>query len=289
MGSIVFRDYDAVELERQFNPRTYTADFEAIAQFGLLMSANYRNRARNTHFDIAYGSSPREVLDLFLPNAPNGAPVEMYIHGGFWRSREKTNFSYIAEPVVEAGGIVAIVEYDLCPNVTLDIIVQQMRNCTIWIHENISDFGGDPNQLHITGHSAGGHLAAMLLATNWTELGLPTDILKSIFPISGVFEVAPVMHTSVQEMVRLTPEISERNSPIYLPAQSAPAVAVAVGTLESEEFRRQSKAYADELSNQGLTVEHLEMPDQNHYSILTESVEPGNQLTATRLKLLGLA
>lgn len=288
MGKPVFRDYDAEELERQFNPRAYTANFEAIVNVGFERSAAYRERAQNPRYDIAYGASDREKLDLFLPDEPRGAPVEMYIHGGFWRSREKEDFSYIAGPVVDSGGIAAIVDYDLCPAVTLDEIVRQMRACVVWLHGNIVEFGGDPGRLHVTGHSAGGHLAAMLLATDWTAYGLPADVLKSVIPISGVFEVAPVMQTSVQDAVQLTPERAERNSPLFLPARSKPSVAITVGTSESEEFRRQSKAYADALNAQGLSVEHFEMPEQNHFSILTESTESGNRLTATRLKLMGL-
>ena len=161
MSEPVFRDYDAEELERQFNPRAYTANFEAIVNVGFERSAAYRERTRNQRYDIAYGPSGREKLDLFLPDDPRGAPVEMYIHGGFWRSREKEDFSYIAGPVVEAGGIAAIVDYDLCPAVTLDEIVRQMRACLVWLHGNVAEHGGDPNRLHVTGHSAGGHLAAV--------------------------------------------------------------------------------------------------------------------------------
>lgn len=289
MGEAIFRDYDAEELERQFNPRAYTPNFEDIVNVGLERSIAYRKTAKNPRYDVPYGPEDTEKLDLFLPDAPNGAPVEMYIHGGFWRSREKGDFSYIGGPIVEAGGIAAIVDYALCPAVTLDEIVRQMRACVVWLYGNIAEHGGDPNRIHVTGHSAGGHLAAMLLATDWTTLGVPADVLKSVVPISGVFEIEPVMSTSVQEAVQLTPEIAERNSPAFLPAKSQPAVAVTVGTSESEEFQRQSNAYAKAIRAQGLAVDYFEMPEQNHFSILTESTESGNRLTETRLHLMGLA
>jgi len=288
MGEAIFRDYDAEELERQFNPRAYTPNFEDIVNIGFERSVAYQDAAKNPRYDIAYGPNDTEKLDLFLPDAPSGAPVEMYIHGGFWRSREKGDFSYIGGPIVAAGGIAAIVDYALCPSVTLDEIVHQMRDCVVWLHGNIADHGGDPNRIHVTGHSAGGHLAAMLLATDWAALGVPADVLKSVVPISGVFEVEPVMHTSVQEAVQLTADMAARNSPLFLSTESRPPVAVTVGTSESEEFRRQSKAYAEALTAQGLSVDHFEMPDQNHFSILTESTEPGNRLTKTRLQLMGL-
>lgn len=289
MGEAIFRNYDAEELERQFNPRAYTPNFEDIVNVGFEKSTAYRDAAKNARYDIPYGPDGTEKLDLFLPDAASGAPVEMYIHGGFWRSREKGDFSYIGGPIVDAGGIAAIVDYALCPAVTLDEIVRQMRACVVWLHGNIAEYGGDPNRIHITGHSAGGHLAAMLLATDWAGLGVPADVLKSVVPISGVFEIEPVMSTSVQDAVQLTPEIATRNSPVFLPAKSQPIVAITVGTSESEEFQRQSKAYAEALKAQGLSVDYFEMPEQNHFSILTESTKPGNQLTQTRLRLMALA
>jgi arylformamidase len=288
MGEAIFRDYDADELERQFNPRAYTPNFEDIVNVGFERSAAYREAAKNPRYDLAYGPSEAEKLDLFLPDDPNGAPVEMYIHGGFWRSREKGDFSYIAGPIVDAGGIAAIVDYALCPDVTLDEIVRQMRACVVWLYKNIANHGGDPERIHVTGHSAGGHLAAMLLATDWTTLGLPARSIKSVVPISGVFEIEPVMQTSVQEAVRLTPDMAKRNSPAFLPAASSPSVAMTVGTSESEEFRRQTKVYADTLKAQGLSVDYFEMSDLNHFSILTETTTPGNRLTETRLRLMGL-
>jgi len=291
MSEAVFLDYDAQELERQFNPREYTPNFEAIVNVGLERSIAYRDAARNPRYDLAFGPSAMETLDLFLPDDPRDAPVEMYIHGGFWRSRTKDDFSYIAGPVVDAGGIAAIVNYALCPDVTLDEIVRQMRACVAWLHGNIRDHGGDASRLHVTGHSAGGHLAAMLLATDWQAFdpALPAAPIQSVTAISGIYEIEPVMETSVQEAVRLDPDMARRNSPLFLPAASRPPVAVTVGTGESEEFRRQSKAYAEALASQGLTVDYFEMPEQNHFSILTESTAPGNRLTESRLQLMGLS
>jgi len=193
--------------------------------------------------------------------------------------------------VVDAGGIAAIVNYALCPAVTLDEIVRQMRACLIWLYRNVGAYGGDPDRLHVTGHSAGGHLAAMLLASDWTAHApaLPADLAKSVLPISGIFEIEPVMRVSVQEAVRLDRATALRNSPILCEAPNRAPVAITVGGAESAEFRRQSHAYADHLRAHGLPVEHFEMPGQNHFTILTESTAPGNRLTETRLRLMGLA
>ena len=199
--------YTAEALENQFNPRVTVPDHEDITARGEARSAGYRERAQNATFDVAYGAHAMEVMDIFRPAAPAGAPVHVYIHGGYWRSRVKENFSYIAEPLVDAGAIVAVVNYALCPEVTIDEIVRQMRACCAFIWNNPDVHGGDRGRIHVAGHSAGGHLSAMLMATDWPvfEPGLPADLVKSGVLISGIFDIAPIMDISVQEQVRLTP------------------------------------------------------------------------------------
>jgi len=239
---------------------------------------------------VDYGSGKLEDLDLFLPPDPQGAPIHTYIHGGFWRSRYKTDFSYIAEPLVDAGAIVAIVNYALCPNVDLDEIVRQMRAATGWLWRNAARFGGDPERIHIGGHSAGAHLGAMVLTTDWQAFSLevPSDVIKSATLISGVYEIEPVLHTSVQEEVRLTREMAIQNSPMFLSPTSKASIAVTVGGAESEEFRRQSEEFTRRWRQYGLNVTHYELPRSDHFSVLTETANDANPLTETRLRLMGL-
>ena len=290
MPDSIYRDFDGAQLEWQYSPRAHTPDHDAAIAEGLAHSTAYRETARNARYDIAYGASASETLDLFLPDDPRGAPVELYIHGGFWRSRDKKDFSHLAAPLVDAGGISAIANYDLCPSVTLDEIVRQMRACIAWLHRNIAGYGGDPARIHVCGHSAGGHLTAMMLATDWPDFdpALPADTVKSAIPVSGVFDLEPILNTSVQDDVRLDTQSARRNSPALLPAAAGPRVAVAVGADESEEFRRQSRDYAESLRRQGLEAECFEMPARNHFNIMTDSARPGDRLGETRLRLMGL-
>ncbi len=289
MDDGIFRGYSAEELEIQFNPRAAVPDHEEIVAAGVARSAEYRTAAANAAYDVAYGSHAMETMDIFRPADPAGAPVHVYIHGGFWRSRVKEDFSYVAGPLVDAGAVVAVVNYALCPDVTLDEIVRQMRACCAFLYKNPDVHGGDPDRLHISGHSAGGHLAAMLMATDWPayESDLPADLIKSAVMISGIFEIAPVMNISVQEAVRLTPDIVERNSPVFMnPATEAP-MAITVGGAESDEFRRQSAALAEAWKAHA-PVEHFELPGLNHFSILSETANADNPLTEARLRLMGL-
>ncbi|MBL4721951.1 MAG: alpha/beta hydrolase [Alphaproteobacteria bacterium] len=290
----LLRAYDDAELERQYNPRIFTPDSGPMADRATELSVDYLTRAGKSAQDIAYGSRKGETVDLFLPeNAENAenAPVEMYIHGGYWRARDKTDFSFMAEPIVNAGGICAVVNYDLCPDVSLDEIVRQMRAATAWLYQNAANFGGDPERIHITGHSAGGHLTAMVAETAWPtfDASLPADLVKSAIPVSGVFELTPIAGMSVQEAIQLDDAGIERNSPLRHPIPGAPKMAVTVGGAESEEFKKQSEAYAAHARAQGSTVEHFEIPGKNHFTILTDTTAPDYALTEVRLRFMGLA
>lgn len=289
MGETVFRGYTAEDLENQFNPRVTVPGFEQITADGQARSAAYRDHAGNAKFDVAYGAHAMEVMDLFRPAEPAGAPVHVYIHGGYWRSRVKEDFSYVAEPLVDAGAIVAVVNYTLCPEVTIDEIVRQMRACCAFLWNNPDIHGGDRDRIHVAGHSAGGHLSAMLMATDWPayEPGLPADLVKSGVLISGVFDIEPVMNISVQEQVRLTSEMAQRNSPLFLKPATAAPVAIAVGGAESDEFRRQSAALAAAWQDHA-PVEHFELDGLNHFTVLTETANADNPLTKARLRLMGL-
>lgn len=287
----VYRDFDADTLEYEYSPRAFTSDAAAQSGKGTAMSAAYRARAQNAKFNIPFGPSAAETLDLFLPDEPADAPVEVYIHGGYWRARHKDDYSYLAEPIVDAGGICAVVNYALCPDVTLDEIVRQCRAATAWTYHNIAHYGGDMDRVHVTGHSAGGHLCAMVATTDWPtfDTKVPADVVKSACALSGIYDLAPIRLVSVQDAVQLSEEDTERNSPVLIDSPSGFPMAVAVGDRESSEFRRQSKLYADFLVAAGVDVTFFEMAGKTHSSMLTESLEPGNWVTATRLQLMRLA
>ncbi|MGE4218641.1 MAG: alpha/beta hydrolase [Alphaproteobacteria bacterium] len=282
--------YPADQLEWQLNPSVSIPNHEELGAVGRQRAAAYRAQARNTHFDISYGSRPREALDLYLPDNPVGAPVEIYIHGGYWRRRSKDDSCYLAEQVAKAGAISAMVDYELCPNVTLDEIVREMRACCAWVYRNIGRYGGDPNRIHLSGNSAGGHLVAMMLATDFPAAApdLPKNLVKSAVPISGIFDCRPVVDTSLNADIRLDPDMARRNSPLFLPPVARCPVVVAVGGAETDEFRRQSRALIEAWSPHGLPMEYLEVPGANHTTVVTETDARGHPLMEARLRLMGV-
>lgn len=279
MNDFVYRNYDREQFEWQYNARLQVADHEEVVARNVARSEAYRTQARAL-LDIPFGKSGRERLDLFLPQHDD-APVHLFIHGGYWRSRDKSMFSFVAEPLVEAGAMVAITNYDLCPQVTVDDIVRQVRGVVAWLWRNAGAHGGDPDRIHVSGHSAGGHLAAMLAATRWPELDpqLPENLVKSATPVSGLFTLEPLLRHSVNDDLRLDVEAAKRNSPSLTRPQMSGPIHVCVGGDESEEFRWQSRDLASRWKEDGARVAYVEIPSSNHFTILEGLSEAGFELT----------
>jgi arylformamidase len=289
MDDGIYRGYSAEALEAEYNPRLSVADHESLTAESAARSAAYRERARNAVYDVAYGSHRHETLDLFRPATPEGAPVHVFIHGGYWRARFKDEFSFIAEPLVDAGAVVAVINYALCPEVPIEEIVRQARAACAFLWQNPDVHGGDRDRMHVAGHSAGGHLSAMVMATDWPDFGagLPRDVIKSGTLLSGLYDLAPIRQVSVQADVRLTEDEVLRLSPVRLkPATDAPLY-IAAGGAESDEFRRQSAILAEAWKDHA-PVEHVELPGLNHFTILKETATADSDLTKARLRLMGL-
>ncbi len=220
---------------------------------------------------------------MLLPGV-KGAPVLAFIHGGYWRNRklDKRSYSFCVEPIVKASALVAMVEYDLCPDVPM--------KARAWLWRNAADFGGDPGRLHVAGHSAGGHLSTMVAATDWAGRGdgLPGDMVESIVPISGLFELEPLRLTSLNADLRPDAEAARRNSPLHLKPAGRLPVSVVVGGAESNEVRRQSRDLADAWQGVASKMAHLETPGHNHFAVTEAMTEPGTPLAATILRHLSL-
>jgi arylformamidase len=217
--------------------------------------------------DLAYGPTPRQAVDLFLPRT-RAAPLLVFIHGGYWQSRDRKDFSFVAAPWLERGVAVALIGYDLAPAVRMDVIVEQVRAGLAWLHRHASSHGCDPSRLFVAGHSAGGHLAAMALATDWRRRGLPEDLIKGVCAISGVFDLEPIRLCYLNEVVGLDENEARRNSPIHLPLHGRCPVTIAVGELETRAFHEQSRSYAAKLEREGRPCELLVQPGVDHFGIV---------------------
>jgi len=199
MDATVYRAYTAQQLEDQYNARAAVPDHERIFEEWRTRSADYR-RHSDCELDIPYAYGERATLDLFRPQRAD-VPVHVFIHGGFWRAMDKSVFSYLAEGLVEGGALVAIVNYRLCPTVSIAEIVRQIRDACEWLWRNCSKYGGNPGSMHVSGHSAGGHLTAMMMATDWPSLSpdLPLNLIKSGVAVSGLFDLEPMLYIPLND------------------------------------------------------------------------------------------
>ena len=215
MSKAVYRDYDQESLEYQYGPRVAVPNTdEILARWAANSEAYYA--ASDCVCDIAYGPRAEETLDIFKPAGADKAPVLIFIHGGYWRALDKKDHAFLPKPFVDAGILVASINYTLCPEVTIDEITRQARAACAWVWRNAASHGGDPDRVHVFGHSAGGHLTGAMAATDWPayDSGLPQDMLKSATPISGLFDLEPILLTSVNDDVHLDAESAVRNSPV---------------------------------------------------------------------------
>ena len=288
--STAFYSYGADELERQYNPPHWP-----ITQISEDWSRKSEDTRRRTKVmtDIAYGPGEREKIDLLLPSDPKHAPALLFIHGGYWidPSYNKFNYSFCMEPLIESGVIVAMVEYELCPKVTLDIIVNQVQSACAWLWRNITCVGGDPRRLHVVGHSAGGHLAAMLAATDWPKFDpeLPLNMIQSTMSISGVFDLDPIRLTTLNAELQLEPAMAYRNSPIFLRPPTGRPVSIVVGGGETDEFRRQSRALADKWRTAVGVLSYFETAGHDHFGVIESMTDTCDPVMAILLKNLGVS
>jgi arylformamidase len=274
-------------LDHQYNNRGRIPEHLAILQGWFDRSAAARERL-DARLDLAYGGGPGETLDVFLPKAA-GAPVLVYVHGGYWRALDKRDQSFIAPPFVDAGAMVVLPNHALCPAVSVEHIVLQIARAVAWVHRNAAGFGGDPSRLVVAGHSAGGHLATMMLCCRWPDLAadLPQRLVQSALSVSGVFELEPLRHAPfLAGDLALTAASARRLSPVFMPRPTGPLLAV-VGAEESEEFIRQHKRIARAWGRRGIPVCET-VPGRHHMNVLQDLAEPSARTHQLALGLLGL-
>ena len=282
----VYRDYDQEALDAQYNNRAAVPDFARWTERWPVVSAQVR-RQLSGRIDIPYGDGAAERLDIF-PAKGSDTPILIFIHGGFWRALDKSMFSFVASGYVRAGiGVVAI-GYPLVPSVALDALSDSVRRAVGWVYRHGKSFGGDPARIHLSGHSAGGHLTAMMLSTDWAARGLPADVVKGGAAISGIYDLEPIRLCYLNADVRLDAAMVRRNSPLLLVPERAGPLILSVGGRETDEFLRQQEVYAEAWHGAGLPLEIVPMPHEQHFSILDRFADPHNRLFgAVRRQILG--
>ena len=278
---------DPAWLDVQYNNRARIPDHQQLFDRWSRDSAIARDRS-SRRLDVAYGPGPA-TLDVF-PSTRADAPVLFFIHGGYWRALDKRDVSFIGPSFTREGAMVVVPNYALAPAVTIETIALQMAQALAWTWRHAALYGGNRKRIIVAGHSAGGHLAALLLTCRWTSVGgdLPADLLAGGLAISGLFDLEPIRQTPfLQPDLRLTPASVRRLSPARLPAPSAPLYAT-VGGDESEEFLRQNDLIREAWGESNVPVCEA-IPGVHHLTVLDDLVDPHGRLHGLALRLLGLA
>lgn len=272
-------------LDEQYNNRARVPEHEQV--FARWRQASQLTREKTSRrLDLPYGQAEGEMLDVF-PAPRDQAPVLVFIHGGYWRSLDKADHSFIAPSFVEAGAMVVVPNYALCPAVTIEAIALQMVQAVGWVVRHAALYGGDPQRIAVAGHSAGGHLAAMLACCDWASVGLPADTVKGALSISGLYDLAPVAAVPfLKSDLRLTPAQVRRLSPAGFPPPKVPLHAY-VGGDESEEFIRHNRLIRERWGEAAVPVCD-EVPGANHFDVLHALVDAGSPVHRSALDLLGL-
>jgi arylformamidase len=274
----------AIDYEAEYNNRARVPEHPQIFARWDRDAAAYRAEATGAgraELGLAYGPTPRQTIDLFYPEGGGDAPLALFIHGGYWRSLEPSSFSHMAKGLNPHGVTVAVAGYDLCPHVTIAGIVDEMRHACLFLWRR---FG---RRIMAYGHSAGGHLAACLLATEWRAFGsdVPRDLVPSGCAISGVFDLTPLTNVSMNQDLRLDPTEARQVSPLFWPAPAGCALDVLVGATESNEFLRQSRSFAEAWQKAGVDSRYEEVAGANHFTAIDTLPDPASAMV-DRLKVL---
>ncbi len=267
-----WRNLDPATREAEMNPRAALGDAVADAYFASYAERSAAARARmHGTFDIRFGTGPKCTFDLFRPKTAGPHPAFVFIHGGYWRALDKVDHHFVVEPAVAAGFAALVVNYDLCPEVTLDDIVEEMRAFMRFLAQHAQDLQLRSDGLALAGHSAGAHLAAMLLHDPGSDAAPPVTWAALA---SGIYEPAAVLELSVNADVRLTAEMAERNDVLHRLPTCRPAIEVTVGADETPAWIGQSEALTRVLSAAGHNVAYEAVPRANHLSLLYRPILP---------------
>jgi len=281
--NLIYRHFTKAGLEREYSPSSCIADINIFLREYAERSQVARQNCK-VITDIRYGASSDETLDFFPTSSPD-APVEIFIHGGYWQGLSKNESAFAAPDFVRHGVAFVALNYSLAPKVNLDEIVRQCRHSIAWLYQNADALGFDQNRLFISGSSAGAHLAAMVAATDWErDYALPDNLVKGCAAVSGVFDLEPIRFTAVNAPLQLNAETARRNSPLFLRPVVPTKLIVCWGNNETSEFKRQSREFAEAWE----ASEVFEMRGYNHFDVILKLGDAATLLGQAVLRQIGI-
>ena len=278
-------EYTPEFVERGYNNRAAVPDHPRWLAHYPEASAKAR-AALAPKVDLRYGPGAKESLDLFLPSG-GAKGTFLFLHGGYWRMLDKSDFSFVALPFVARGYAVAVANYDLCPDVSIATIVDEARRAVVWLVRDGAAHGANPDRIVVGGHSAGGHLAAMLFTTDWTAHGFARAPFLGGVSLSGVHDLAPMVQFSFNADFRLDAAEAARLSPTHLTPRSRAPLVLAAGADETSEFVRQTRILWDAwpANRPAGSRGPMLIRDRNHFNVVVDLADADSELTRTTLAL----
>lgn len=287
--SVVWRDMDQAELDAAYDQNVYAPNrLQILERYSVNSEATRLALGAPQRF--AYGETRIEELDAYR-SANTSAPIQIFIHGGAWRSGTAAQYAFPAEMFVRAGAHFVVPDFDWVQNHDGDLrpMVAQVRKAVAWVVRNATKLGGDPDNIYLSGHSSGAHLAGVALTTDWDrDFGLPDNIVKGALLCSGIYDLEPVRLSARSSYVTITDEIEDELSAIRHLEAIVPPLILGYGTLETPEFQRQSKELAEALTARGHSVDLLVAEHCNHFEILESLANPYGLLGRAALAQMGL-
>jgi arylformamidase len=273
-----------IDYEAEYNNRARVPEHPEIFARWAREAEDYRAEAmkeRRAELGLSYGSSLRQFIDLFSARRAVTAPLALFIHGGYWRSLDPSLFSHMARGLNAHDVTVAVVGYDLCPEVTIAEIIEQIRHACLFLWLRTGQ------RMMIYGHSAGGHLAATMLATEWQARypKAPPDLVPAAYSISGLFDLSTLVSIPMAQDLRLDESEARSVSPLFWPAPKGRPFDAVVGALESSEFLRQSRTIADSWGKAGAQTRYEAIPGTNHFTVIDALADPHSAMVGRLAEL----
>jgi arylformamidase len=280
---LIYKQYDQTSLDQQYNNRLNVPDHEKHLQRWELVSREAEKKY-NPVKNISYGELPDEQLDIFPSDKPNSKTL-VFIHGGYWYKHVAADFHLVAEAFRSYGVTTVLIDYPLMPGYRMEQLVLSCRTAIHWVQQNISRYNGDAQEVYVSGHSAGGHLAAMMMVKGKQEFAYP---LKGVCAISGLYNLLPVELSYVNEILKMDEETVLRNSPVHLSPVAWCPLILAVGANETNEYLEQSRELYHAWTSQGIKVEILEIDGEDHFSILGTMLDSSSYIHKVMRRLMDI-
>lgn len=286
----VYRSFDKETLQREYSPSSCVEDLMVYVNEYLRASDAAKKAAvsnGSVMLNLEYGPLAAQRLDLFLPNA-KPAPINIFIHGGYWQELGKEFSSFSAPVFQQRGCALAALGYTLAPERGMTDMVEECCAAVEWLYENGDRLSIDKNRIFLSGSSAGAHLAMMLYTADWEARGLPRDLIKGACAVSGIYDLEPIRLTYVNDALGMDEREARANSPLLRDPSARSPVILAYGDNETSEFKRQTDEYREKLALAGVPVEFMEIMNRNHFDVISDLADESSWLsTSTLRQMLG--